>query len=199
MHTNCKLLFDKYAKIFIQPDSVVLEIGPDSFPSSLRNLTQEPTAVWHTLDIWANPELTYPSSDPYSFDIASEFYDLVISAQVIEHVKKPWLWLAELARITKVGGLVITINPVSWVYHEAPVDCWRIYPEGMKALYEQAGLTVLTSFWESLETPQYRRYRFGTSLEHQSKARQVLTKVFGRIGFAAERAYDTITIGRKDS
>jgi len=198
MHTNSKLLFEKYAKPLIKAESVVLEIGPDAFPSTFKRLTEDLALAWHTLDIYDNPELTYRSSDQYSFDIPDEHYDLVISTQVIEHVKKPWVWVPELARITKRGGLVITINPVSWIYHEAPVDCWRIYPEGMKALYEQASLTVLMSLWESLETPQYRRYLPGTSLEHQSRRKRTLSKLFGRLGFPVERSYDTITIGRKN-
>ena len=36
--------------------------------------------------------------------------------------------------IISPNGYIITINPVSWKYHEAPVDCWRIYPEGMKTI-----------------------------------------------------------------
>jgi hypothetical protein len=94
---------------------------------------------------------------------------------------------------------VITINPVSWVYHEAPIDCWRIYPEGMKALYEDASLTVLLSRWETLETPQFKKHSPGISIEHQTLRRRVISRVLGRLGFAVEAAYDTITIGRKDT
>jgi hypothetical protein len=199
MHTNSKLLFQKYAKPLLEPNSTVLEIGPDGFPSTLQELSKDLDLTWHTLDIYDNPQLTYPNSKEYSFAIPDERYDVVISAQVIEHVRRPWRWLPEVARVTRAGGLVITINPVSWVYHEAPVDCWRIYPEGMKALYEDASLTVLLSLWESLETPQFRRHQAGTSLEDQSTRRQRVSKFLGRFGFPVERAYDTITIGRKAS
>jgi hypothetical protein len=41
-----------------------------------------------------------------------------------------------------------------WVYHEAPIDCWRMFPEAMRALYEEAGLIVELREWGSLETPQ---------------------------------------------
>jgi len=197
MHTNSKLLFQKYAKPLLERNSTVLEIGPDGFPSTLRELVKDLDLTWHTLDICDNPQLTYPNSNEYSFAIPDERYDVVISAQVVEHVRRPWRWLPEVARVTRAGGLVITINPVSWVYHEAPVDCWRIYPEGMKALYEDASLTVLLSLWESLETPEFRRHQAGTSLENQSRKRQRVSKILGRFGFPVERAYDTITVGRK--
>jgi hypothetical protein len=198
VHTNSKLLFEKYAKPLFKTDWKVLEVGPDSVPSTFASLSGNPSLVWHTLDIYDNPQLTYPKSDGYAFDIQDEQYDIVISGQVIEHVKKPWKWMPELARITRLGGLVITINPVSWIYHEAPIDCWRIYPEGMKGLYEEASLTVLLSRWESLETPNFRSFIPGTSLENQGRKRQIFSKLFGRLGFPVERAYDTITIGRKD-
>jgi SAM-dependent methyltransferase len=199
MHTNGVLLFEKYARPVIQPRQEVLEIGPDGFPSTYSRLCQNLPLVWHTLDLSANPNLTYPNSAAYSFAIPNESYDIVISGQVIEHVPKPWKWLREVARITRVGGLVITINPVSWVYHEAPIDCWRIYPEGMKALYEDASLTVLLSRWETLETPHFRKHSPGISLEHQTLRRRLISRVLGRLGFAVEAAYDTITIGRKDA
>ncbi len=198
MHSNCKLLFEKYAKPHFKPNSTVLEIGPDGFPSTFQTLAGNQINKWDSLDIFDEPRLTFPSSDPYAFAIPDNSYDIVMSAQVIEHVRKPWIWMAELSRVTKPGGLVVTINPVSWIFHEAPIDCWRIYPDGMKALYEHASLTVIMSKWESLETPQFRRYRPGTSLEHQSKRRQILTKLFGKVGFQVERSYDTITIGQKN-
>ncbi len=176
----------------------VLEIGPDSFPSAYHRAVQEVSLVWHTLDMHDNPKLTFPNSRPYDFDIETESYDVVLSGQVIEHVKKPWKWLPELARVTKREGLIVTINPVSWIYHEAPVDCWRIYPEGMRALYDEAGLTVLLSDWESLEAPGHKRYIPGVSIEDQSRKRQILSAIIGKLGFPVERAYDTITIGRKE-
>jgi ubiquinone/menaquinone biosynthesis C-methylase UbiE len=197
MHSNCKLLFEKYAKPHFKPNSTVLEIGPDGFPSTFQTLAGS-VERWDSLDIFDDPRLTFASSDPYAFTIPDNTYDVVMSAQVIEHVRKPWIWMTELGRVVKPGGLVITINPVSWIFHEAPIDCWRIYPDGMKALYEEASLNVLMSKWESLETPEYSRYRPGTSLEHQSKRRQILTKLFGKVGFQVERSYDTITIGQKN-
>src|SRR3954463_14610157 len=140
MHTNSRLLFEQYAVPWFKPTMRVLEIGPDSFPSTYRQLVRDESLEWHTIDMYDSPKLTYPNSGEYSFPIADESYDVVLSGQVIEHVRKPWLWLPELARVTKVGGLVITINPVSWNYHEAPYDCWRIFPEGMKALCEDSSL-----------------------------------------------------------
>jgi SAM-dependent methyltransferase len=197
MHLNSRLLFEKYAAQYFRDGMRVLEIGPDGFPSTYRSLMGGRPIEWHTLDCYDSPKLTYPSAGEYNFPVSDEAYDITFSGQVIEHVRKPWKWLPELARVTRTGGLLITINPVSWTYHEAPVDCWRIYPEGMRALYEEARVQVVLSQWESLETPQFRASIPGDSREAQSRRRRIGYSVLGRVGFPVERAYDTITIGRK--
>jgi hypothetical protein len=50
--------------------------------------------------------------------------------------------MSQIARILKPGGRMCMIAPYSWGYHEHPVDCWRIYPEGMRAIVELSGLIV---------------------------------------------------------
>ena len=105
--------------------------------------------------------------------------------------------MPELARVTKPGGLVIVIGPVSWTYHEAPVDCWRIYPEGMRALYEEAKLSIMLSKFESLEMQGYKRYIPGISKKGQGRKKRLMYKIFGLLGLPIERAYDTVTIGTK--
>ncbi|MFA6222157.1 MAG: methyltransferase domain-containing protein [Desulfomonilaceae bacterium] len=197
MHKNSELIFVKYVKPLIKDSLKVLEIGPDAFPSKYRQLAQDVSvASWDTLDTYKNFNLTYENVDDYNYPIQSGSYDVVLSGSVIEHVPKPWIWIHELARITKPGGLVVTIAPISWGYH-GPIDCWRIYPDGMKSLYEGAGLTILLSCWESLETPGYKRYIGGISRELQTRKRQIMLTIFGMLGFPVERAYDSVVIGRK--
>jgi SAM-dependent methyltransferase len=197
MHLNSWLLFQKYAQNHFGRGLRVLEIGPEGFPSTYQSLVADPTITWDTLDLYQHPQLTYTAPSEYQFPIPDNTYDLVVSGQVIEHVRKTWVWIKEVARVCKVGGTVITINPVSWPYHEAPVDCWRIYPEGMQALYEDAGLEVLLSKWESLEAGRFRRTIPGRSPPNQRLRLRVAYRVLSLFGFPAECAFDTITIGRK--
>lgn len=197
MHTNSRLLFQKHAKRFFQPGLRVLEIGPDCIPSTYQNVVGDSSIVWHTLDIRNDPALTYHALSEYEFPVASGTYDIVLSGQVIEHVRQIWVWIRELSRVCKVGGLVVTINPVSWPYHEAPVDCWRVYPEGMKTLYEYASLEVDFSRCESLEVTGRRGHIPGQSAEWQSPRRRLAYKILGVVGFPVECAYDVITVGKR--
>jgi len=199
MHANSLLLFRAHALSLFSSGIRVLEVGPDTIPSTYQKAVGEPVLQWDTLDRSPRPQLTYCSSDDYEFPIPDDYYDIVLSGQVLEHVKKPWRWMPELARVVGRGGLVITINPISWTYHEAPVDCWRAYPAGMVALYEDAGLVVETSWWGSLETPSFPRFIPGDSREAQSLPRRLLYSLLGPLGLPVERSYDTITIGRKSA
>jgi ubiquinone/menaquinone biosynthesis C-methylase UbiE len=197
MHENSILLFQQYALPFFTNGLKVLEIGPDAFPSTYRKMVSASNLTWETLDIYDSPKLTYSKSDVYRFPVAENQYDIVLSGQVIEHVKRIWRWVPELARITRPGGLVVTINPVSWPYHAAPIDCWRIYPEGMNALCEDAGLVVEKSFWGSLESPHLRHVIPGRSLQHQPKIHKILSPILGRLGARVEKSFDNITVARK--
>jgi SAM-dependent methyltransferase len=197
MHTNSRLLFRKHAKQYFRPGMRVLEIGPDAVPSTYQRAVGDSSIVWHTLDMRDDPSLTYRALSEYEFPVESASYDIVLSGQVIEHVRQIWIWVRELARVCKAGGLVVTINPVSWPFHEAPVDCWRIFPEGMRALYEYASLEVKSSCCESLEATGHRPHIPGRSAEWQTPRMRLAYKILGAVGFPVECAYDTITVGEK--
>jgi ubiquinone/menaquinone biosynthesis C-methylase UbiE len=173
MHLNSRLLFEKYALDFIQPGMKVLEIGPNECPSVYQKMAQRDGVVWHTVDIQQNAWLTYRMSDEYSFPIESESYDVVLSGQVIEHVRKIWVWMREVARVCKAGGTVISVNPVSYGYHESPIDCWRIFPEGMKALYDDCGLDSIVCIAEALEPRRVRVRQFARLLRSLALGRKL--------------------------
>jgi SAM-dependent methyltransferase len=196
VHPNSWLLFDKYAKTIFQPQTQVLEIGPAQ-PSKYKAMVGDDSITWHTIDMFDLPGLTFKSTDEYHFPIPADTYDIVVSGQVLEHVRKPWVWIKEVARVCRPGGAVITISPISWPYHAAPFDCWRAYPEGMRALYDEAGLDVVFCTFESLEIPGYRRYIPGRSIALKPLKRRLANQIMGRLGYAIERSYDTITIGKK--
>ena len=213
MHVNSTLLFEKYCKNLFAPNNLVLEIGPNKYPSTYNEIVGLSTINWHTLDIVPNDNLTYLANSEYSFPIPDNTFDVVLSGQVIEHVRKPWVWIKELARVSKKGGYVIIINPVSWPYHLAPIDCWRIYPEGMHALYEEAGLHVELSEMATLEPARSRNMIPGhgavnkavTKLKDGCKRRYFEEeKVMGLkslmikiVGWPVTWSIDVVTIGTK--
>jgi SAM-dependent methyltransferase len=202
MHPNSKLMFEKYARAYFNAGGRVLEVGP-GFPSTLRGLVNDPSIVWDTVDIFAHPDLTYTATSEYSFPIPDNTYDVVVAANVLEHVRKVWVWIRELSRVCKPGGYVITVNPVSWPYHAIPIDCWRAYPEGMRALYDEGGLRVILSEWGALADPHVRNSVPGRSQTALNQYEGWKTKAINRallaLGYPVERAFDVVTIGQKPS
>jgi SAM-dependent methyltransferase len=210
MHENSILIFRKHLLRFFADGAQVLEVGPDGDPSTYRRQVTKRVA-WSTADLasevdheggrlWGSGRgsaLTYPMTSEYEIEAESGTFDIVVSGQVIEHVRKPWIWLRELARVCKPGGLVLTVNPVSWPYHEAPIDCWRIYPEGMRALCEDAGLTVDLSLFESLEPRPLAFYAGKSHNAGRGPRGRALNKLKARTGYPLSVAYDTVTVARK--
>lgn len=141
----------------------VLEVGPDGVPSSLRCQLGGLALDWQTAEL--DPTLmpaggvcrsptshtTYRMRTAYEVPTPNDTFDIALAAIAIEDVQSTWRWVPEIARITKPGGKAIIINPLSFPYHTAPYDCWRIYPDGMQALCAEPGLEVVFSRCEALE------------------------------------------------
>lgn len=206
MHPNSELLFRRHVLELIEPGCRVLEIAPDDAPSTFRRAV-DTDVTWTTADLatevsadrrlWGagTVHLLMPSEHEIPAEDGS--FDLVVSGQVIEHVRRPWVWVGELARVCRPGGRVVTINPVSWPYHEAPVDCWRIYPEGMRALSADAGLEVELSEWGSLEARPRRWYPGPSHNTDLGRRGVLLNRAKAIVGWPLPIAFDTVTVARK--
>lgn len=200
MHDNSRLMFERYAKPLFAPGMHVLEIGATLESSTYRRSVGDPSITWETLDIADGPGVSHVARDEYRYPLPDDRYDVVISGQVAEHVRQIWRWMGELRRIVKPGGAVITISPISWPYHEAPVDCWRLYPEAMGALCEAADLKLELCRWESLEAQRYLRVRPGrgrVSSSAPSRRRYAIYRALSLVGYPVEVAYDMLSVARK--
>lgn len=79
-------------------------------------------------------------------------FDIVISGQCAEHVAAPWRWIVDVARLLKPRGLLWLAIPNTEVFHEHPIDAWRCWPAGMRALFEEAGLSCLACYASDKDT-----------------------------------------------
>jgi SAM-dependent methyltransferase len=95
------------------------------------------------LEPGANVDVVFEESYRFPFETAS--IDLVISGQAFEHIEFFWLTFAEIARVLRPGGLAFVIAPSRGHEHRYPVDCWRFYPDGMRALGKWGGLETLVA------------------------------------------------------
>jgi len=84
------------------------------------------------LDLIAGNNVDVVSKDKYNYPFDDNSFDLVISGNTLEHVEDMYLWIKEIARLT--NNLVCIIVPNTRPYHNYPIDCWRVFPDGMKFL-----------------------------------------------------------------
>jgi len=79
----------------------------------------------------------------YEIPLPDNFADLLITGQCIEHVRNPFKLMAEAVRCLKTGGYVICIAPNRDSIHRYPIDTFRYHPDGMEAIFDEAGVTKI--------------------------------------------------------
>ena len=66
-------------------------------------------------------------------------FDVVLCAQVLEHVDDPAQGISELHRVLRPGGRVLLSTHGTMVYHPNPVDLWRWTGAGLERLFSANG------------------------------------------------------------
>lgn len=115
----------------------VLEVGGDQLATSAVELFPASRFDFHNLDLLASdiPNTIIADITDCREEIPDESFDLVLSSDVFEHINRPWLAAAEIARILKPGGLAITHTLFSWRNHPSPIDYWRYSKECLEFLF----------------------------------------------------------------
>lgn len=91
-------------------------------------------------DLEGNPSADVRLNRDCSVPLADAQFDLVLSTQVLEHVRDPELYISECRRLLKPGGtLVLTTHGIMY-YHPDPDDYWRWTSAGLERLLSTAGL-----------------------------------------------------------
>jgi 2-polyprenyl-3-methyl-5-hydroxy-6-metoxy-1,4-benzoquinol methylase len=61
-------------------------------------------------------------------------FDVVICAEVIEHVSNPFLAIEQIYRVLNPDGLLVLTAPMKLEIHGSPFDYWRYTPQGFEVL-----------------------------------------------------------------
>lgn len=128
----------------------ILDVGSQDINGSLRDVFEGPWWNYTGMDIAAGKNVDIVLTDPYKFPFPAKHFDVVVSSSCMEHVPLPWKWMPELVRVCK--RLIFITVPNRQDYHAYPVDCWRCWPDGMRALMEDCGLRVLECYDNERDT-----------------------------------------------
>ena len=139
------------------PALAVLDVGSMDVNGTYRSLFNGHN--YRGLDVEPGPNVDFVGG-LYDYPFPNGTFDVVISGQTIEHVENLHRWIREVARVAVPGGLMCIIGPNTFSEHKHPVDCWRVWPDGMRFLLGQiAALEVLECRAEGIDTIGIARKR----------------------------------------
>ena len=177
---NVERFRDQYLHQHRGQPLTILDLGSTEMGASYRRIFEVPGWNYIGADLAAGPNVSLVLREPYRWrEVASGSVDVLVSGQVLEHVEFFWLTMLEISRVLKPGGMACLVVPSAGPEHRYPVDCWRFYQDGMRALARFARLDVLEAHtrWEETGDP-------GSDLWHDSvlvarKPQRAWHKAFG--------------------
>ena len=143
MHASALAAAEKFAAKYFRGSLKVAEIGSRDVNGTMRGIFSGHEYTGFDIEPGPGVDVVLANSEANPFPDGS--FDAVISANTLEHTRRPWVIVREMARVLKPGGVMFLLVPMpnAHRYHAEPIDCWRCYTEGMRGLFEEAGLEVL--------------------------------------------------------
>jgi len=122
----------------------VLDIAPQDHEGANPYFSK---ASVETLDIDTESGATYIAdlcSNNESI-IPSNYFDVVVCTEVLEHTLQPFDAVKEIQRILKPGGTALVSVPYNFRIHGPLPDCWRFTEHGLRALFKDFEIEDLTA------------------------------------------------------
>lgn len=155
MHNSSKRIMSKFFDEYVYSGAKILDLGSQvvdgAVTDSYRDILIEKNinSIYVGADMVEGTNVDVVLENPYDWRfMKSNSFDFVICGQVLEHVEFFWITLIEIRRVLKPGGICCIIAPSSGYEHKYPVDCYRYYPDGMRAISKYAGLKTLEAYAE---------------------------------------------------
>jgi len=134
----------------------ILDIGSRDVNGSYRDIFAKPPWRYLGVDLAPGKNVDVVLADAYDWrEFPTDYADVIVSGQTLEHIEFFWDTLAEIARVMKPNGLCCLIAPSSGPEHRYPQDCWRIYPDGFAAVARYAFLEVIDARTQWDDLPDY--------------------------------------------
>ncbi len=139
MHQYSMRLMTYFRNKYSITGMTVLDVGArvlrnaDGLPFETYRTLFEPHCRYTGMDIESGENV-----DIVGYENIQGKYDVVISGQTMEHVLHPWDWLKNLS--TLFTKYICIIAPYRWREHRFPFDTYRYLPDGMRDLFDYAGI-----------------------------------------------------------
>lgn len=121
----------------------VVDIGGANVNGSYADIFSDSKFEYVAVDLATGEGVDVVLEDPNVLPFDSGSVDIVISGQVFEHAEFFWKLFEEAARVVCETGFIFLIVPSAGPIHRFPVDCYRFYPDAMRALSRYADIELL--------------------------------------------------------
>jgi SAM-dependent methyltransferase len=126
---------------------LVLEVGSYDVNGSVRpHVESLGPARYLGVDASTGPRVDMVvDCEHLATEVGYAAWDLVITTEMLEHVRDWRACMFQLASVVKPGGfLLITTRSPGFPYHPFPEDHWRYTNDQMRAILTALGLEILT-------------------------------------------------------
>lgn len=152
MHTSSLQHMTRLVKAYLAQvkELEIVDVGSQDVNGTYRPIFEQPGWRYRGVDMAPGPNVDIVMSDPYRLPLASRSIDLVVSGQAFEHIEYFWITFLEMVRVLKPGGRIFLLAPSRGHEHRYPVDCWRFYPDGYRALaqFGKINLVEVSTDWQ---------------------------------------------------
>lgn len=146
-YENMKKFVDKYLNDFKSKNIKILDVGSQDVNGSYKPMFNNSSWEYIGLDMIKGKNVDVVIKNMYDWkEIKSGTFDIVISGQVFEHVEFIWVTMCEITRVLRNDGICCIIVPSSGHEHKYPLDCWRFFPDGAKAMARYAKLDIIEAY-----------------------------------------------------
>lgn len=132
--------YDAHARPYLRGDLVDLGCGRVPLFELYGPLVDSDTAMDWSRSKHGDDHVDVAGSldEPLPFPDAS--FDTALLSDVVEHLPRPGVTMAEVVRILRPGGRVVMNMPFLYPLHEEPWDFQRLTRHGLERLARDAGL-----------------------------------------------------------
>jgi SAM-dependent methyltransferase len=126
----------------------VLDFGSGTSPRQTmthRSILEDYDVAYTGVDVREGNNIDIPMPKPYKIPLKSKSFDVVLTGQVFEHVPFFWASLLEIARVMRPQAYLFMTVPSRGHVH-TDQDCWRVYPDGLRAMAAWSRLNLVEAF-----------------------------------------------------